>query len=72
MYIKENVYIHVDYVDSSGIRFHYTSSLRKHDAAVLEIGLEYTPKMAIPPQQESYILSGHCIVECTEVVILNM
>lgn len=58
----------IDYVDSSGIRFYYTSKLRLHDAAVLEVGLEYTPKMAIPPQQEHYVLSGHCIIECTEVV----
>ncbi|KAF7378854.1 hypothetical protein HZH66_015088 [Vespula vulgaris] len=53
--------------DSSGIRFIFTKSLRKYDAGVIELGLEYTDKMAIPPQQESFILSGHCITECTGV-----
>ncbi|KOX68655.1 Tyramine beta-hydroxylase [Melipona quadrifasciata] len=54
-------------VDSSGIRFIVTKSLRKYDAGVIELGLEYTDKMAIPPQQEAFILSGHCIQECTGV-----
>ncbi|GAB6033666.1 hypothetical protein CHUAL_013726 [Chamberlinius hualienensis] len=58
-----------DYVDSSGIKFYYTSQLRPNDAAVLEIGLEYSNKMAIPPQQKAFSLSGHCIIECTEVAL---
>ncbi|NP_001071292.1 tyramine beta hydroxylase [Apis mellifera] len=31
------------------------------------IRLEYTDKMAIPPQQEAFTLSGHCIQECTGI-----
>lgn len=54
-------------VDSSGISFVLTKSLRKHDAGVIELGLEYTDKMAIPPRQEAFTLSGHCIQECTGV-----
>ncbi|KAI4477894.1 hypothetical protein M0804_012374 [Polistes exclamans] len=54
-------------IDSSGIRFIFTKNLRKYDAGVIELGLEYTDKMAIPPQQESFLLSGHCISECTGV-----
>ncbi|XP_066588301.1 dopamine beta-hydroxylase-like [Prorops nasuta] len=54
-------------VDTSGIRFVLTKHLRKYDAGVIELGLEYTDKMAIPPQQEAFILSGHCIAECTGV-----
>ncbi|XP_001602880.1 tyramine beta-hydroxylase [Nasonia vitripennis] len=54
-------------VDSSGIRFIFTKSLRKYDAGVIELGLEYTDKMAIPPGQEAFLLSGHCISECTGV-----
>ncbi|XP_017887322.1 tyramine beta-hydroxylase [Ceratina calcarata] len=54
-------------IDSSGIRFILTKSLRKYDAGVIELGLEYTDKMAIPPQQEAFTLSGHCIQECTGV-----
>lgn len=37
-------------VDSSGIRMRYTSKLRKHDAGVMELGLEYTDKMVISPE----------------------
>lgn len=43
-------------VDSSGIRFIVTKSLRKYDAGVIELGLEYTDKMAIPPRQ----VMNHC------------
>lgn len=40
-------------IDSSGIQFFLTKTLRKYDAGVMELGLEYTDKMAIPPQQVS-------------------
>uniref|UniRef100_T1J167 DOMON domain-containing protein n=1 Tax=Strigamia maritima TaxID=126957 RepID=T1J167_STRMM len=58
-----------DWVDSSGIQFHYTSQLRKYDLGVMELGLEYTPKMAIPPLENEFTLHGHCIPECTEKAI---
>lgn len=54
-------------IDNSGIRFIFTKSLRRYDAGVIELGLEYTDKMAIPPKQEAFTLSGHCIAECTGV-----
>ncbi|TMW45431.1 hypothetical protein DOY81_009489 [Sarcophaga bullata] len=43
------------------------SQLRQFDAAVMELGLEYTDKMAIPPGQVAFPLSGYCIAECTEL-----
>jgi len=46
-----NPELHQGVVDSSGIRFVLTKTLRKYDAGVIELGLEYTDKMAIPPQQ---------------------
>ncbi|XP_012275259.1 tyramine beta-hydroxylase isoform X2 [Orussus abietinus] len=55
------------HVDSSGMRFFLTKNLRKYDAGIIELGLEYTDKMAIPPKQESFTLTGHCITECTGV-----
>nr|BAT68975.1 tyramine beta-hydroxylase [Ambigolimax valentianus] len=54
-------------VDSSGIRFYVTSHIRKNDAAIMELGLEYTNKMAIPPGQSNFRLSGYCVQECTRV-----
>nr|CAG4647751.1 EOG090X0318 [Moina brachiata] len=56
-----------DWIDSSGIRMWYTSHLRKYDAGVMELGLEYTDKMALPPGIDSFTLSGFCIAECTAV-----
>ncbi|KAM9324234.1 dopamine beta-hydroxylase [Gastrophryne carolinensis] len=55
--------------DSSGIRLHYTPSLRKFDAGIMELGLVYTPVMAIPPQQKEFILSGYCTEKCTETAL---
>lgn len=55
-------------VDSSGMALHYTSQLRRHDAGIMELGLEYTDKMAIPPRLPSFALSGYCVPECTALV----
>ncbi|KAK6620702.1 hypothetical protein RUM43_010997 [Polyplax serrata] len=62
-----NPELKADWVDSSGIRFYLTPSLRKYDGGVMELGLEYTDKMAIPPGQERFQLSGYCITECTAI-----
>jgi len=57
-----------DWVDSSGVRLYLSPTLRRFDGGVMELGLEYTDKMAIPPQQPAFPLSGYCIAECTGVV----
>ncbi|GIY09662.1 tyramine beta-hydroxylase [Caerostris extrusa] len=54
-------------IDSSGITLTYTPSLREHDAGVMELGLEYTNKMAIPPRQPDFALTAYCVAECTRV-----
>lgn len=67
-----DIFIHKFYVsdiiDNSGMAFQYTSKLRKFDAGVLEVGLEYTNRMAIPPHMSDFPLSGYCMPECTERV----
>jgi len=50
------------------MRINYISELRKFDAAVMELGLEYSDKMAIPPGLNGFPLSGYCIAECTNIV----
>uniref|UniRef100_A0A7N8X0U1 Dopamine beta-hydroxylase n=1 Tax=Mastacembelus armatus TaxID=205130 RepID=A0A7N8X0U1_9TELE len=55
--------------DSSGIRLHYTPSLRKYDAGIMELGLVYTPVMAIPPKQHTFYLSGYCTSKCTQTAL---
>lgn len=60
--------LRIGHVDSSGLRIKMVSQLRQFDAGVMELGLEYTDKMAIPPGQVAFPLSGYCIAECTELV----
>lgn len=69
-YNKNNLTKSSDWIDSSGVRFHTVSKLRSMDAGVIELGLEYTDKIAIPPGQESFPLTGYCVSECTAVVNL--
>ncbi|KAM3874355.1 dopamine beta-hydroxylase [Diretmus argenteus] len=52
--------------DSSGIRLFYTPSLRRYDAGIMELGLVYTPIMAVPPKQHSFHLTGYCTSKCTQ------
>ena len=59
-------------IDNSGMRLFYTDRLRKFDAGIIEIGLEYTDKNSIPPRQDEFVLSGHCLGECTEEVIFAL
>lgn len=55
--------------DSSGIRLHFTPSLRRYDAGIMELGLVYTPIMAIPPRQQSFDLRGYCTSKCTQTAL---
>ncbi|KAL2076717.1 hypothetical protein ACEWY4_027688 [Coilia grayii] len=55
--------------DSSGIRLHYTGRLRRFDAGIMELGLVYTPLMAVPPRQTSYQLTGYCTSQCTHTAL---
>jgi dopamine beta-monooxygenase len=59
-YLKKNI------IDQSGIRLYYTPDLRKSDAGIMEVGLEYTPKNSIPPETNEFRISGYCASECTE------
>lgn len=57
-----------DFVDTSGIRFYTSTKLKRMDAGVIELGLEYTDKMAIPPGEVSFPLTGYCTSACTAMV----
>ena len=62
-------------VDSSGLRIYYQGGpkegLRKFDAGIMEIGLEYNSKNSIPPYMSSFHLHGHCLSECTRASLPN-
>uniref|UniRef100_A0A8C6RT32 Dopamine beta-hydroxylase n=1 Tax=Nannospalax galili TaxID=1026970 RepID=A0A8C6RT32_NANGA len=55
--------------DSSGIRLYYTATLRNFDAGIMELGLVYTPVMAIPPQENAFVLTGYCTDKCTQLAL---
>ncbi|KAJ7986890.1 hypothetical protein DPEC_G00333090 [Dallia pectoralis] len=55
--------------DNSGIRLYYTPSLRRYDAGIMELGLVYTPVMAIPPREQSFQLTGYCTSKCTQTAL---
>ncbi|XP_036276335.2 dopamine beta-hydroxylase isoform X2 [Pipistrellus kuhlii] len=55
--------------DSSGIRLYYTASLRPFDAGIMELGLVYTPVMAIPPREAAFVLTGYCTDNCTQLAL---
>jgi dopamine beta-monooxygenase len=50
------------------MRFVVTQDLRPHDAGIMELGLVYTDKMAIPPGMTNYPLNGYCLPQCSAVV----
>ncbi|XP_068925696.1 dopamine beta-hydroxylase [Petaurus breviceps papuanus] len=55
--------------DSSGIRLYYTATLRPFNAGIMELGLVYTPVMAIPPNETDFILTGYCTDKCTQLAL---
>ncbi|KAF0876080.1 dopamine beta-hydroxylase [Crocuta crocuta] len=55
--------------DSSGIRLYYTAMLRRFDAGIMELGLVYSPVMAIPPRESNFVLTGYCTDKCTQVAL---
>ncbi|KAH9627764.1 hypothetical protein HF086_011142, partial [Spodoptera exigua] len=56
-------------LDSSGIRVHYTSALRQHDAALLGAGIGVSALHVIPPKQKQYRTVGICSTECTQATL---
>uniref|UniRef100_A0A8B9R7N3 Dopamine beta-hydroxylase n=1 Tax=Anas platyrhynchos TaxID=8839 RepID=A0A8B9R7N3_ANAPL len=70
-YLRLEVHYHNPLVfkgrrDSSGIRLYYTGSLRRYDAGIMELGLVYTPVMAVPPGETAFVLTGYCTDKCTQ------
>lgn len=56
-------------VDSSGLRLRLVDRLRRYDVGIMELGLEYTDKMMIPPGQRAFPLSGYCAGACTAAAL---
>ncbi|XP_034834330.1 MOXD1 homolog 1-like [Maniola hyperantus] len=54
-----------EFHDNSGIRIHYTSAVRAHDAALLGAGVGVSALHVIPPKQRAYRTLGICSPDCT-------
>ncbi|KAJ8410221.1 hypothetical protein AAFF_G00202020 [Aldrovandia affinis] len=46
--------------DDSGLRLHYTSDLRPHDANILDVGIMVDSNYVIPPKAEAFKSYGVC------------
>lgn len=58
-------------IDSSGMRIKFIDKLRKFDAAVMELGLEYTDKMAIPPVSQRNLSLEVNLLTATRISRVN-
>lgn len=59
-------------MDSSGIRFWYTSTRREHNAGILEVGHFVTPYHVIPPNSPNFVTTGILPAECTQEVRISI
>lgn len=57
--------------DQSGMRLMVTERLRQYDAGIMELGLIYSDKMAIPPNTFGFQYSGYCVPSCTKEVSIG-
>ena len=68
---------HLGKIDSSGMRFYYTSTPREHDAGIMFLGHDVTSRMIVPPGAPNYMIGGICTANCTEsvctmIIIFNL
>jgi len=62
-------YCRADIVDSSGLRFVYTSNLRQYDASVIQVGHTVNGVFqVIPPNAQSFLQAGECTSQCLDQV----
>jgi dopamine beta-monooxygenase len=64
-----NPYLKRGIIDQSGIRMYFTPKLRKFNAGIMEVGLEYNAKNSIPPRSPAFRVSSYCTSECTQVAL---
>ena len=57
-------------IDSSGMRFYYSSTAREHDAGIMYLGHEINTAMIILPGTPNYTIAGVCSADCTKSVCI--
>ncbi|KFQ45777.1 Dopamine beta-hydroxylase, partial [Nestor notabilis] len=69
-YLRLEVHYHNPLMFKGGcVRGDARAPLRRHDAGIMELGLVYTPVMAIPPGEDAFILTGYCTDKCTQLAL---
>ena len=53
-------------VDDSGLTWYYTDVVRTHDIGIFYIGHVFNSNLRIPPQTESFLVSGYCSSSCLQ------
>ena len=64
--------IFLDLVDNSGLRMVYTKNLRRFDSGILEIGHATLTTLMVPPNAESFTITGECDASCVGRVGVNI
>lgn len=64
LYLYQVEFSFTGMTDRSGIRFHFTPSIRQFDSGLLEVGHVISPYHIIPPRQRSFKSYGYCMKEC--------
>ena len=62
------VHILTGTMDSSGMRFWYTSTPREHDTGIMTVGYDVSPFMVIPPNAPNFTVTGFMDSQCTQKV----
>ena len=55
-------------VDSSGLRFFYTTEEPEQRAGIIMMGHDVTRHMLIPPRTQNFTITGICSIDCTNTV----
>lgn len=71
-YFIKHPLIYFDFIevisDSSGLNVLLTSKKPKHQASVLQVGLDPSALLVIPPRQPATLVRGWCLQQCLNKV----
>lgn len=63
--------LYIGVVDSSGMRYFYTTEEPEIQAGAISFGHVVTPYMVVPPRTRNFTIAGICSFECTKSVCYN-
>ena len=66
--VKYFIFNNVGAVDSSGLKFTFSSDPPRYRAGVLSVFHSSTNYLVIPPGRDNYVINGLCSDGCTQKV----